>query len=169
MTQCSNLQPRPNLQTRRKERGIYSASTQDVSSAQDFLNPGSGRRSSGLKPAPRSRTERDCASEASRSNLGIETCENNFYASPGNKPPPPRSGWGQLVPTTSQGTAEIMRPMGRIQPSLRDSKPPGTLPGVETPGYFRKVPPGLRGVAEAVNFRRYRAETSGARHLSLGH
>ena len=30
-----------------------------------------------------------------------------------------------------------------FQPSLRDAKSPDTLPGVETPGYFREVPPGL--------------------------
>jgi len=41
-----------------------------------------------------------------RRSVGIETCENNFYASPGNKPPPLRPGWGQLVPTNPAGTAE---------------------------------------------------------------
>ena len=52
------------------------------------------------------RQERDCASEASRSNGGIETSEGDFYAWSGDKLSPLRSGWGQLVPTSSERTAE---------------------------------------------------------------
>src|SRR5438445_4642822 len=48
----------------------------------------------------------------------------------------------------------VTRPMSRIQPSLRDSALSITLPGVETPGYFREVPPGLQGAAETRNFRK---------------
>ena len=32
-------------------------------------------------------------------------------------------------------------------------KPADTLPGVETPGYFREVPPGLECAAKTLNFR----------------
>src|SRR5260370_38303071 len=56
--------------------------------------------------------------------------------------------------TRPAGTAEIMRSMSRIQPSLRDSAPSASLPGVETPGYFREVPPGLRRATETQNFRK---------------
>ena len=45
-------------------------------------------------------------------------------------------------PTSPAGTAEMIGPLSQIQPSLRDSKPPGTFPGVETPGYSHSVPPG---------------------------
>src|SRR5712664_3343076 len=100
------------------------------------------------------RQERDCASEASRSNGGIETCEGDFYAWCGDKLSPLRSEWGQLGPTSPEGTAEIMRLRSGIQTSLRDSKPPDTFPGVETPGYFREVPPGLQFAAKTLNFRK---------------
>src|SRR5712664_3952854 len=55
--------------------------------------------------------------------------------------------------TSPEGTAEMIRPMSGIQPSLRDSEPFAPLPGVETPGYFREVPPGLRCATESLNFR----------------
>src|SRR5437660_12025729 len=69
-----------------------------------------------------------------------------------NSPAFQRRGAGnrERVP---KGTAEITRPMNRIQPSLRDSKPPAHLPGVETPGYFREVPPGLPCATESLNLR----------------
>ena len=53
-----------------------------------------------------------------------------------------------------EGTAEIMSRMSGIRPSLRDSKPPDTFPGVSTPGYFREVPPGLPCAAKTLNFRK---------------
>ena len=44
--------------------------------------------------------------------------------------------------TSPEGTAE-RAPGGTLsQPSLRDSNPTGFIPGVETPGYYRDVPPG---------------------------
>src|SRR5258706_1286446 len=115
------------------------------------------------------RQERDCASEASRSNVGIETCEGDFYAWCGDKLSPLRSGWGQLVPTSPAWTAEIMKPMSRIQSSLRDLNSMITFPGVETPGYFREVPPGLPSAAKALNFRKaFKAERgSGQQHYAI--
>src|SRR6266851_5526219 len=53
------------------------------------------------------RQERDCASEASRSNGGIETREGDFYAWCGDKLSPLRSGWGQLVPTSPCGIFSV--------------------------------------------------------------
>jgi hypothetical protein len=41
-----------------------------------------------------------------------------------------------------------------IQPSLRDSNISDALPGVETPGYFREVPPGLQCPAKTMKFRK---------------
>src|SRR5260370_29770871 len=84
------------------------------------------------------RQERDCASEASRSNGGVETSEGDFYAWCGDKLSPHRSGWGQLVPTSPKGTAEIMRPMSGIQPSLRDSEPSAPFPALKRRAIFAK-------------------------------
>src|SRR6266849_5701031 len=76
-----------------------------------------------MRPMSRSqlRQERDCASEASRSNGGIETSEGDFYAWCGDKLSPLRSGWGQLVPTSPAGTAE-----SGLSNSLFFSRPCGT-------------------------------------------
>src|SRR5437016_158595 len=74
----------------------------------DFCRPSPAGTAEITGPMSRSqpRQERDCASKASRSNGGIETCEGDFYAWCGDKLSPLRSGWGQLVPTSPEGTAE---------------------------------------------------------------
>ena len=47
-----------------------------------------------------------------------------------------------------------MRLMSRIQPSIRDSELPVIVPGIETLGYFREVPSGLRYVTKNRNCRK---------------
>jgi hypothetical protein len=93
-----------------------------------------------IEPMSRSQPqpERDCASEASRSNVGIETCEGDFYAWCGDKLSPLRSGWGQLVPTSPEGTAESGSSVSLFQPSLRDSGRPRYPPDVENAGLFSR-------------------------------
>jgi len=54
--------------------------------------------------------------------------------------------------TSPAGTAEIKRPISRIQSSLWDLLQFKSDPGVETPGYFREVPPGLQRAAKIPNF-----------------
>src|SRR5258708_24916026 len=80
----------------RAERGIYSASTRDISRSREFLRQWemlTFKRAKARAPA-----ERDCASEASRSSVEIERCEKDihtaggFYAlrlGPGGPHPPP--------------------------------------------------------------------------------
>src|SRR5260370_29911991 len=54
---------------------------------------------------------------------------------------------GRLTDSTSIPQISIASHFAMFQPSLRDSKSPEPFPGVETPGYSRKVPSGLPGVA----------------------
>src|SRR5437899_4055014 len=56
--------------------------------------------------------------------------------------------------TSPEGTAERWRDPVHVQPSLRDSNSPDVLPGVETPGYSRVVPPGQWFAIRPGNFRK---------------
>src|SRR5438552_5661222 len=56
--------------------------------------------------------------------------------------------------TSPEGTAERWRDPIHVQPSLRDSNSSDVLPGVETPGYSRVVPPGRWFAIRPGNFRK---------------
>src|SRR5437762_3172828 len=56
--------------------------------------------------------------------------------------------------TSPEGTAERRRDPVNVQPSLRDSNSSDVLPGVETPGYSRVVPPGQWFAIRPGNFRK---------------
>jgi len=51
-------------------------------------------------------------------------------------------------------TAERWRERVHVQPFLRDSNPSDVLPGVETPGYSRDVPPEQLFAIRSGNFRK---------------
>lgn len=56
------------------------------------------------------------------------------------------------IDLSPEGTAETDTLPSRFQPSLRDLFGVYQLPGVETPGYFRRVPPGQRLVKPCLHF-----------------
>ena len=83
--------------------------------------------------------------------MSLTRAKRNFPANAGRRVPPAPSA----VVSESVGKLSSLRSLRALllnQPSLRDSEPPPSLPGVETPGYFREVPPGLRDTAEAPEF-----------------
>jgi hypothetical protein len=84
--------------------------------------------------------------------MSLTRAKRNFPANVERRVSPALSA----VVSESVGKLSSLRSLRALllnQPSLRDSEPPPSLPGVETPGYFREVPPGLRCATETLNFR----------------
>jgi len=70
------------------------------------------------------------------------------------------------VGTVESGTSALF-----VQSSLRDLFRGWLCPGVETPGYFREVPPGLSGATRPLHYRkvRYLNQSSFLFHLPFSH